>query len=36
MPVRGDYAVTGGRATDFQGGRITYDSATATTSVTYR
>ena len=35
MPVRGDYAISGGRATEFQGGRITYDSATKRTKVTY-
>lgn len=36
MPVRGDYAIPGGRATDFQGGTITYDLSTRTTKVTYR
>ena len=35
MPVRGDYAIPGGRATDFQGGRITWDSTTNETTVTY-
>lgn len=36
MPVRGDYATAGGRATDFQGGRITYNESTRKTTVTYR
>ena len=36
MPVRGDYAIPGGRATDFQGGRITWSSTTNQTTVTYR
>ncbi len=35
MPTRGDYAVSQGRATDFQGGRITWDSSTNRTTVTY-
>ncbi|CAA9344456.1 MAG: hypothetical protein AVDCRST_MAG48-3850 [uncultured Friedmanniella sp.] len=36
LPVRGDHAVPGGRAVEFQGGRVTWDSATAKTTVTYR
>ena len=35
MPVRGHYAVPGGWATDFQGGRITFDSTTEETEVTF-
>ena len=35
MPVRGDYVIPGGRATDFQGGQITWDSTTNRTTVTY-
>jgi uncharacterized protein with LGFP repeats len=36
MPTRGDYAVATGRATDFQGGRITWNATTGETTVTYR
>lgn len=36
VPVHGDHAVPGGRATDFQGGVITWDSTTDLTTVTYR
>lgn len=32
-PITGEYAVTGGRMSDFQGGRIRWDSATGRTTV---
>jgi hypothetical protein len=35
MPVRGPYATPGGWASDFQGGRITFDSTTEETEVTF-
>ncbi|MCW2803190.1 MAG: hypothetical protein QOF52_1296 [Propionibacteriaceae bacterium] len=36
MPTRGDYAVSTGRATDFQGGKITWSSTSNKTTVTYK
>jgi uncharacterized protein with LGFP repeats len=35
MPTRGDYAIAVGRATDFQGGRITWNATTKQTVVRY-
>jgi uncharacterized protein with LGFP repeats len=35
-PTRGEYAVPGGRASDFQGGRITWNARTGATTVTRR
>jgi N-acetylmuramoyl-L-alanine amidase/LGFP repeat len=35
LPTTDEYAVTGGSAQDFQGGRITRDAATEQTTVTY-
>jgi hypothetical protein len=36
LPTRDEYAVTGGRRTDFQGGSLTWNSRTGAVSVTYR
>ncbi len=35
LPTTDEYAVTGGRAQDFQGGRITWDAASGQTTVIY-
>jgi len=35
LPVRGEYAVPGGRASDFEGGRIRWDRSTKKITVTY-